>query len=145
MVPKIRPVRSASRNLGRSSAAPLPRAAAKASVDMEKATRITGTRFIGSLRIMDFQDRGPLREGMEKEILVIVEIVDARRHAPIVADPVFGAGVDHEISGKTLIGLGDGIAIVDGAETAVAVTRANGKGPTVIGTICRHRIGFQLG
>src|SRR3569833_537911 len=49
MGPKISPVRSASPQCGRSSAAPLPQAAAKASADMESArnrTEITATKLM---------------------------------------------------------------------------------------------------
>ncbi len=47
IVPKIAPVRSASRQSGRCSAAPLPIAAAKASVDIAKARATVETTFIG--------------------------------------------------------------------------------------------------
>jgi len=46
MTPKIRPVRSASRHCGLCRAAPLPTAAAKASVDMARERAAVAAKFI---------------------------------------------------------------------------------------------------
>ncbi|MOA25408.1 hypothetical protein D3C78_1461310 [compost metagenome] len=50
IAPKIRPVRSASENLGLWSVAPLPMEAANASMDMPKARRIVAEIFITASR-----------------------------------------------------------------------------------------------
>src|ERR1700710_1333121 len=51
ITPKIRPVRSASRRCGRCSAAPLPTAAAKASVDMARERRAVAAKFIEHFQV----------------------------------------------------------------------------------------------
>src|SRR6187401_489565 len=73
------------------------------------------------LLITDLHHQGPLREGVEEEVFVIIEIVYAQRDAPILIHLIAGAGIDHEIPGEALISLGNEIAIVDGSEAAIGI------------------------
>src|SRR6185312_12844222 len=104
---------------------------------------------INSLRIMNLQHECPLRERMEEEIFVVVQIVDAGGDAPIVVPLVMDARIRHQIAAETLIGLRHRVGIVDGAEGAVAIARRQSEGEFAVvqppRPIGRHRVAAQLG
>ena len=58
---------------------------------------------------------------MEDVVIFAADILDADRRAPMGVQRERGAHIEHQIVVKTLIGVGDGIGIVDRGVDAIAV------------------------
>src|SRR5436853_4134217 len=68
----------------------------------------------------------PLREGMEEEVFLVGEVLDADRRVPVFADAQIGAGVGDQITLEALEGVGDGVAIVDRPERSAGIAAGQG-------------------